>query len=115
MKLSSNAESKSKFKKKIVIFVCVEIAGRNQTTEVCVRKYAPEDYEPMSAGTIPKSHVNPVVAEAMRENSINISSQKPNEINEEMIQNADKIVNKEDAWKRVSALHYLSPRFWIGD
>ena len=31
------------------------------------RKYAPEDYEPLSAGTKPTSEVNPIVIQAMKE------------------------------------------------
>ncbi len=55
MKLPFNLKSKDKFKKKYVLFVCVENAGRSQMTEGFFRKYAPNDYEPISAGTLPKS------------------------------------------------------------
>jgi len=73
--------------------VCVENAGRSQMAEGFFRKYAPSDYEPISAGTVPKSQINPLVAEVMREIGIDISTQKPKELSEEMMRNADKIIN----------------------
>ena len=92
MKLPFNNKSKGKIKKNI-LFVCVENAGRSQMAEGLFRKYAPSDYEPISAGTFPKSQINPLAAEVMREIGIDISTKKPKELSEEMIRNADKIVN----------------------
>jgi protein-tyrosine-phosphatase len=57
------------------------------------RKYAPKDYESISAGTVPKSQINPLAVEAMLEIGVDIGTQKPKELNEEMIKNADKIIN----------------------
>ena len=92
MKLPFNNKSKSKTKKNI-LFVCVENAGRSQMAEGLFRKYAPKDYEPISAGTVPKSQINPLAVEAMREIGIDIGTQKPKELGEEMIKNADIIIN----------------------
>src|ERR687894_555626 len=92
MKLPFNNKSKRKTKKN-VLFVCVENAGRSQMAEGLFRKYAPSDYEPISAGTVPKSQINPLAAEVMREIRIDIVTQKPKELGEEMIRNADKIIN----------------------
>ena len=92
MKLSFNSKSKSNIKKN-VLFVCVENAGRSQMAEGLFRKYAPSDYEPISAGTVPKSQINPHAAEVMKEIGIDIGTQKPKELSEEMIKNADIIVN----------------------
>ena len=92
MNHSSNDEPKGKIKK-CVLFVCVENAGRSQMAEGLFRKYAPKDYEPTSAGTIPKSQINPLAVEAIREIGIDIGTQKPKELNEDMIKNADKIIN----------------------
>ena len=44
-----------------ILFVCVENAGRSQMAEGFFRKYAPEGYEPISAGTKPTFQVNPIV------------------------------------------------------
>ena len=91
MKLPFNNKSKSKTKKN-VLFVCVENAGRSQMAEGLFMKYAPSGYESISAGTVPKSQINPLATEVMGEIGIDIASQKP-ELNEEMIKNADKIIN----------------------
>jgi protein-tyrosine-phosphatase len=57
------------------------------------RKNAPKDYEPTSAGTVPKSQINSLAAEAMMEIGIDIGTQKPKELNEEMIRITDKIID----------------------
>ena len=49
---------------KKILFVCVENAGRSQIAEGFFRKYA-KKFEVVSAGTEPKSKLNPVVVEAM--------------------------------------------------
>ena len=92
MKLSFNNKSKCNIKKN-VLFVCVENAGRSQMAEGLFRKYAPSDYEPISAGTVPKPQINPLAAEVMREIGIDIGTQKPKEMGVEMIKDADKIIN----------------------
>lgn len=57
------------------------------------RKYAHEDYEPLSAGTKPTSEVNPFAIQAMKEVGIDISKQRPKDITEDMMRNSSKIVN----------------------
>ena len=52
-------KSKDSGQKKNVLFVCVENAGRSQMAEGFFRKYSPEGYEPLSAGTRPVSGINP--------------------------------------------------------
>jgi arsenate reductase (thioredoxin) len=54
MKFSFGSKSKTR-QKKTILFVCVENAGRSQMAEGFFRKYAPEGYEPISAGTKPTS------------------------------------------------------------
>ena len=61
--------------------------------KVSLEKYAPEGYEPISAGTKPTSQVNPVVVQAMNEVEVDIKQQKPKDITEEMMRNSTKIVN----------------------
>jgi len=80
-------------KDKIVLFVCVENAGRSQMAEGFFKKYAPKGFTPLSAGTNPAYHINPVVVEAMKEVGIDISKQKSKELTHEMIQESDKVVN----------------------
>jgi arsenate reductase (thioredoxin) len=37
--------------KQVVLFICIENAGRSQMAEGFFKKYSPECYEPISAGT----------------------------------------------------------------
>ena len=91
MKLSFG---KSKLKsEKIILFVCVENAGRSQMAEGFFNKSAPEGYRAISAGTKPISQINPVVIDAMKEVGIDISNQKSKEITEDMMRNSFKTVN----------------------
>jgi arsenate reductase (thioredoxin) len=92
MKFSFSTKSKVKTKKTI-LFVCVENAGRSQMAEGFFRKYAPDGYDSVSAGTKPIAHINPVVMEAMKEIGIDISQQRPKEITEDMMRNSDKVIN----------------------
>lgn len=72
MRFSLGTESKVKTKKTI-LFVCVQNVGRSQMAEGFFRKYAPDGYEPVSAGTIPVSQINPLATHAMSEIGIDIS------------------------------------------
>lgn len=53
--------------KQMVLFVCIENAGRSQMAEGFFRKYAPENYEPISAGTKPVSNIKPLAMNMMKE------------------------------------------------
>jgi protein-tyrosine-phosphatase len=92
MKFSFPGKSKIK-QKKIALFVCVENAGRSQMAEGFFRKYAPQDYEPISAGTRPSGEINLLAIEVMKEAGIDISKQKSKEITEDMMRNSAQIVN----------------------
>ena len=46
---------------KKVLFVCVENAGRSHMAEAFFKKYAPESFQALSAGTKPTLQLNPVV------------------------------------------------------
>ena len=92
MKFSFSSKSKIQIKKTI-LFVCVQNAGRSQMAEGFFRKYAPEGFEPMSAGTKPTSQVNPLAIQVMDEIGIDISKQKSKDLTEDMMRNSDKIIN----------------------
>jgi protein-tyrosine-phosphatase len=78
---------------KLILFVCVENAGRSQMAESFFNKYAPKGYEAISAGTKPVSQINPIAVEVMREAGIDISNQKSKELTDDMIRNSSNIVN----------------------
>lgn len=78
---------------KKILFVCVENAGRSQMAEGFFRKYAPDGYEPQSAGTKPIEMVNPLAVDVMKEIGIDISNQQPKIISDSMIRQSSRIVN----------------------
>lgn len=78
---------------KTILFVCVENAGRSQMAEGFFRKYAPEGYVAVSAGTRPAGEVNPLAVQVMKEAGVDITGQKSKMITEEMIRAAEKAVN----------------------
>ncbi len=85
---------KSRLKsQKVILFVCVENAGRSQIAEGFFNKIAPEGYRAISAGSKPVSQINPIAIEAMKEVGIDISNQKSKDITEDMMRNSTKIVN----------------------
>lgn len=80
-------------KEKIVLFVCVENAGRSQMAEGFFRKYAPKGYRAISAGTRPAQKINPLAVQAMREAGVDISEQKSKVIDDDMIRGSAIAVN----------------------
>lgn len=78
---------------KRILFVCVENAGRSQMAEGFFRKYAPKGYEVISAGTKPTLKINPIAVDAMKEIGIDLSTQKPKLLTNEIIKNSILNVN----------------------
>ena len=89
----SKTSSSNKDDATIILFVCVENAGRSQMAEGFFKKYAPKGFKTLSAGTNPVSQINPLVVEAMKEVGIDISKQKSKELTDEMIRESDNVVN----------------------
>lgn len=78
---------------KTILFVCVENAGRSQMAEGFFKKFAPNGFKTISAGTKPTYHLNPIVVGVMKEVGIDISKQKSKELTDEMIRESDNVVN----------------------
>src|SRR5919109_2183904 len=92
MKLSLRSSKQQQ--DKVILFVCVQNAGRSQMAEGFFnRKYAPKGYRAISAGTRPVSQINALAVQAMKEVGIDISSQKSKIITEDMIRSSEKSVN----------------------
>ncbi|MGC9094343.1 MAG: arsenate reductase ArsC [Candidatus Bathyarchaeia archaeon] len=77
---------------KKILFVCVENAGRSQMAEAFTKHYGKGKIEAVSAGTTPSKEVNPTVIQVMKEKGIDISTNKPKLINNQMVQEADIII-----------------------
>lgn len=78
---------------KKILFVCVENAGRSQMAEAFFKKYLPPGFEPISAGTKPAAKINPIVVDVMKEVGIDIENNLPQNISQQMIDDAEKAVN----------------------
>ena len=78
---------------KKILFVCVENAGRSQMAEAFFRKYLPSVFEPISAGTKSAAKINPLVIQAMKEVGIDIEKNSPQNISQQMIDDAQIAVN----------------------
>ena len=76
-----------------ILFVCVENAGRSQMAEAFFRKFAPNQFNVSSAGTIPSSQLNPIVIQVMKEIGIDMINQQPKLLSDSMVDNSFKIVN----------------------
>ena len=85
--------SKEQNNKKTLLFVCVQNAARSQIAEAFFRKYAPINYEALSAGTEPVGNLNLLAIEAMKEVGIDISNQRPKIITEDMVRQSTARVN----------------------
>jgi arsenate reductase len=77
---------------KRILFVCVENAGRSQMAEAFAKKYGKDKFDVYSAGNKPAERISPVVVEAMKEKSIDISTNRPKLLTYQMAQDADLIV-----------------------
>jgi arsenate reductase (thioredoxin) len=95
MKISSHrSKQKNERQDKVILFVCVENAGRSQMAEGFFnQRYAPRGYRAISAGTRPASQINPIAVQTMKEVGIDINSQKSKVITEVMIKRSEKSVN----------------------
>jgi arsenate reductase len=93
MKLSLRSSSKQA-QDRVILFVCVENAGRSQMAEGFFnQRYAPKGYTAISAGTRPVAQINPLALQVMSEIGIDISGQKSKIITEDMIRSSEKRVN----------------------
>jgi len=78
---------------KKILFVCVENAGRSQMAEAFFRKYAPEKFLVSSAGTKPSTQINPIVVQAMNEVGIDIETNIPKYLSNEILDDSATAVN----------------------
>ncbi len=71
-----------------VLFVCVENAGRSQMAEAFFRKYAPNKFRVISAGTKPSPKINLIVSQVMKEVGIDIKDKIPKSLSNDMLDNS---------------------------
>jgi len=62
-------------------------------TEAFFKKYLPSEFQPISDGTKPTVRVNPIVIQEMKEVGIDIENNSPQNISQQMIDEAEIAVN----------------------
>ena len=75
-----------------VLFLCVHNAGRSQMAAALLEREAKGAITIYSAGSAPGETLNPAVVEVLNEIDIDISSQKPQKLTDQMALEADVIV-----------------------
>jgi arsenate reductase len=88
----ARVEGKSTSNKPMVVFLCVENAGRSQMASGWAKRLGGEGVEIYSGGSNPASRVNPSAVAAMREIGIDISKEFPKPWTDEVVRAADVIV-----------------------
>lgn len=76
----------------VVLFVCVHNSGRSQLATVILRHLAGELVSVSSAGTVPATAVDPVVAQAVAECGIEADFDPPQQLSRDMVVAADVVV-----------------------
>ena len=97
---------------KVVLFVCVHNSGRSQVAEAFFNQLAKGKARALSAGTQPAQAVNPIVAEAMREVSIDISRNKPKALTMEMLEQADRVITMGCGAEAVCPASFIETEDW---
>lgn len=75
-----------------VLFVCVHNAGRSQMGAAYTSHLSHGAVEVRSAGSAPADSINPAVREAMLEDGIDISAEKPKILTPEAVQASDVVI-----------------------
>ena len=75
-----------------VLFVCVHNAGRSQMAAAYVRHLSRGAVEVRSAGSAPAASINPAVHEAMLEEGIDLSAEKPTVLTPDAVEASDVVI-----------------------
>jgi arsenate reductase (thioredoxin) len=75
-----------------VLFVCVHNAGRSQMAAGLLLHKAGDRVRVLSAGSEPADQLNPAVVEAMSELGIDISRERPKELEDGMVRESDVVI-----------------------
>ena len=75
-----------------VLLVCVHNAGRSQMAAGYLRHLAGDRVEVLSSGSEPKDQINPVAAEVMLEEGIDIRDNEPKILTDDQVQASDVVI-----------------------
>lgn len=93
-RLKALAQAKGAAPKEVpeVLFVCVHNAGRSQMAAALLTHRAAGRVHVRSAGSAPGAEIDPTVAEAMRELGLDLASEFPKPLTDDVVQAADVVV-----------------------
>jgi protein-tyrosine-phosphatase len=75
-----------------VLFVCVHNAGRSQMAAGYLNRLSGGAVEVRSAGSEPADKINPVAVQAMSEDGIDITAEKPKILTDDAVQASDVVI-----------------------
>ena len=78
--------------KPTVLFVCVHNAGRSQMAAAYLKQLSGGRVEVLSAGSTPADEVNPSAVEAMAEEGIDMSAERPKVLTEGAVRDSDVVI-----------------------
>ncbi len=76
----------------LILFLCVHNAGRSQMAAAFARRDGVGSVDVWSAGSSPSDRLHPVVVEAMREVGLDISSEVPRVLSDDVVRRASVVV-----------------------
>ena len=88
----ARVEGKSTSTNPMIVFLCVQNAGRSQMAAGWAKRLGGDDLDVYSGGSDPASEINPNAIQAMKEIGIDISSEFPKPWTDEVVRAADVIV-----------------------
>jgi arsenate-mycothiol transferase len=74
------------------LFVCVRNSGKSQMAAALARQAAGDTIDVESAGTAPGATINALSAQALAELGVDITTQRPKPVTEQLIEDADLVV-----------------------
>src|SRR5688572_26532580 len=75
-----------------VLFVCVHNAGRSQIAAGLVKLRSGGRIGVRSAGSAPAEQLNPAAVEAMRELGVDLGSELPRQLTDDVVREADVVI-----------------------
>jgi arsenate reductase (thioredoxin) len=75
-----------------VLFVCVHNAGRSQMAAGYLNQLSGGEIEVRSAGSEPADKINPIAAQAMAEEGIDIAAERPKILTAEAVEASDVVI-----------------------
>ena len=75
-----------------ILFVCVHNAGRSQMAAGFMEHLGAGKVEVLSAGSAPKSEINPIAVSVMAERGIDIANRKPKVLTTESVEASDVVI-----------------------